>query len=209
MKPIWHEQVQVYDDIIPIHQQEHIKNLVMQQGWWKMYINTPKFPNPRIDNGYRSPGMAFYTVANSNTVSQFHDLFVPILRNACTLIGADYEKLTVTQGRAFAQFALVHKDEITLNAPHLDGPQDHLVVLYYITDATGDTIIFNNRYDPSQEGMDPKEQKELNNRTDWKTKKIVSPKQGRCVVFDGHYWHTSGQPTEQGDLRIIMNYNLQ
>ena len=47
------------------------------------------------------------------------------------------------------------------------------------------------------------------NKTDWKTKKIVSPKQGRCVVFDGHYWHTSGQPTEQGDLRVIMNYNLQ
>ena len=43
---------------------------------------------------------------------------------------------------------------------------------------------------------------------DFKEKNRVTPKQGRAIVFDGHHWHTSGQPKDMGGLRIIMNYNL-
>ena len=55
---------------------------------------------------------------------------------------------------------------------------------------------------------DGKDNTDVINRMDFKEKNRVTPKQGRAIVFDGHHWHTSGQPKDMGGLRIIMNYNL-
>ena len=206
MEP-WHNNVYVFDDIIPLEQQEHLKDIMIRKGWWKMYINTPAFPNPRVDNGYRNPGMAFYTVWDKKPVHQFHTEFVPILKEACKRVGKDYDTSTVVTGRAFAQFSQVDGDYTRLNAPHIDRSEKHLVVLYYITNGTGDTVIYENMLD-KEKTPDDKDNTDVINRMDFKEKNRVTPKQGRAIVFDGHHWHTSGQPKDMGGLRIIMNYNL-
>ena len=77
----------------------------------------------------------------------------------------------------------------------------------YITNGTGDTVIYENMLD-KEKTPDGKDNTDVINRMDFKEKNRVTPKQGRAIVFDGHHWHTSGQPKDMGGLRIIMNYNL-
>jgi hypothetical protein len=70
-------------------------------------------------------------------------------------------------------------------APHTDLPFDHLVVLYYVNDADGDTVFFN-------------EKNEII--------KSVSPKRGRVVAFDGRILHGGGIP--KAGPRCAINFDI-
>jgi hypothetical protein len=69
--------------------------------------------------------------------------------------------------------------------PHTDLAMDHAVVLYYVNDADGDTVFFDNE----------------NNIIE-----SVSPKKGRVVLFNGAILHGGGIPT-LGE-RCIVNYDI-
>ena len=99
------------------------------------------------------------------------------------------KNINVLQGRSFLQFPLNLKDKIA-DTPHTDMDKEHLVVLYYVCTADGDTIIYN-------------EKEESNTYT---IKQRVTPKQGRVVLFDGSHYHTAQQCTNK--IRCIVNYNL-
>ena len=82
--------------------------------------------------------------------------------------------------------------------PHIDLANfKHLVILYYVTDADGETVIYDNQF---------VENEKIPNFEDLKEKQRVMPKQGRVVCFDGYYWHTSQQPSK--GTRCIINYNV-
>jgi hypothetical protein len=74
------------------------------------------------------------------------------------------------------------------------------VVLYYVVDSDGDTIIVDKqatdndsiRYDLKAKDFDKKVR--------------VKPKQGRAVIFDGSYYHTAEQPIN--DIRCIINVDI-
>ena len=72
---------------------------------------------------------------------------------------------------------------------HIDQQFPHIVALYYINDADGDTI-FCDEYDLS---------------------KIIhkeTPKRGKCVIFDGlHAYHASSSPTKNIRMTLNINYD--
>ena len=71
---------------------------------------------------------------------------------------------------------------------HVDQEFEHIVALYYINDADGDTYFF-----------DEKDKKTVIHRE--------TPKRGRCVVFDGlHTYHASSYPTV---TRMSLNINYE
>ena len=122
--------------------------------------------------------------------SVYHHLFVPLLSKAC-----QHLKMTQTevlQGRSFLQFPLVNVDTSVVDTPHIDLDEgfEHIVVLYYVIDSDGDTIIY----------------KERTQSPSYTEKQRVSPKQGRVVIFEGGQYHTAAQPTK--GTRCIVNYNL-
>ena len=71
-------------------------------------------------------------------------------------------------------------------------PYSHFVMLYYVCDSDGDTIIYNEKT-ISEKGLT--------------VQKKVTPKQGRVVLFDGAYYHTAQQPNN--NIRCIVNYDLR
>ena len=113
-----------------------------------------------------------------------------MLQYACHYLNMPTGK--ILQGRSFMQFPLnlQSKEDDT---PHIDLDEgfEHIVVLYYVIDSDGDTIIYNERtQSPS-----------------YTEKQRVSPKQGRVVIFEGGQYHTAAQPTK--GTRCIVNYNLE
>ena len=67
---------------------------------------------------------------------------------------------------------------------------DHFVMLYYVGDSDGDTIIYNEREKSKS----------------YTIKKKVTPKQGRVVLFDGRLYHTAEQSINT--TRCIVNYDV-
>lgn len=87
---------------------------------------------------------------------------------------------------------------------HYDDATEHIAMVYYINDSTGDTYIYDNINGNSVETG----YKNFKS-SDYKSYTLltkVSPKMGRCVVFDGKLAHHGSYPTN-GD-RFIVNFNF-
>ena len=82
------------------------------------------------------------------------------------------------------------------NPPHIDAKFEHWVLIYYINNSDGDTIIFKEQYNSnvitSNFTIDQK----------------ISPKQGRLIFFPGHKFHSANFPTKSS-TRLILNNVLE
>ena len=79
-----------------------------------------------------------------------------------------------------------HETKLEHYAPHTDLNIEHTVMIYYVNDADGDTILFNDQGD---------------------IMKSVTPKKGRVLVFDGSILHGGGIPKK--GPRCIVNYDVK
>ena len=137
-----------------------------------------------------------YVNAEEGIISDFHNLFLGLIKNSCKKINV--KKVDVLQGRSFLSTPTnIPKDDV--DTPHVDMVAPHFVMLYYVCDSDGDTIIYNEktRFDDCKP----------DNEMSFTIKKKVSPKQGRVVLFNGIHYHTAEQPNH--NLRCIVNYNLR
>ena len=188
----------VIDDFIDKDYQEDIKDVLLGKEEWGDLL----FPWHYIDDvtaafeedNQGRPGLSHVYVEynddkTSDIVSDFHDLFIPMLELACETL--EVPSARIVQGRSFMQFPLnLQSDED--DTPHIDLDEGirHIVVLYYVKDSDGDTVIYNERTESDT----------------YTVKQKVTPKQGRVVIFDGGQYHTAQQAINS--VRCIVNYNL-
>ena len=189
----WHNKVFVFDDIVNLETQNHIKDLMLNKAMWS-YVSD--VTNPQLNDQQR-PGFAHYFVKDEIITSDLHNEVLPILQNSLKKLDVHGDRRYL-QGRSFLQLPLNIDNREKLDVPHVDLANfKHLVILYYVTDADGETVIYDNQFVENQK---------IPNFEDLKEKQRVMPKQGRVVCFDGYYWHTSQQPSK--GTRCIINYNV-
>ncbi|MDG1825463.1 MAG: 2OG-Fe(II) oxygenase [Henriciella sp.] len=80
---------------------------------------------------------------------------------------------------------LMREPEELVHPRHIDEPNPHLVMIYYVNDADGDTCLFKG--------------KEIVQR--------IAPKRGRAVFFNGATFHASSSPLK-ARFRCVVNLNL-
>ena len=193
-------EVLVIDDFISKEYQEQIKNTLIGEA----LFNGHEFPWHYIEDvtacgdhdSQHRPALyhQYMDFINENQKpvvdSKFHDLFVPLLQRG-SFKGLGTTKVNALQGRSFLQFPLNLKN-YDVDNPHIDLVEGHkhIVVLYYVCDSDGDTIIYN----------------EKTKSDEYTIKERVTPKQGRVVIFDGGLYHTAEQPIN--NVRCVVNYNL-
>ena len=186
----------VIDDFISLEYQEKIKQELLGLGNNFPWHYTEDVTAAGDFDSQHRPAMSHdYVIINddddtSEIESVYHHLFVPMLSKACHHL--KMPETEIIQGRSFLQFPLKNIDTSVVDLPHidLDEGDEHIVVLYYVIDSDGDTIIYNERTESSS----------------YTEKQRVSPKQGRVVIFEGGQYHTAAQPTK--GTRCIVNYNL-
>jgi len=189
----WHNKVFVFDDIVNLETQNHIKDLMLNKAMWS-YVSD--VTNPQLNDQQR-PGFAHWFVKDEIITSDLHNEVLPILQNSLKKLNVHGDRRYL-QGRSFLQLPLNIDNREKLDVPHVDLANfKHLVILYYVTDADGETVIYDNQF---------VENEKIPNFEDLKEKQRVMPKQGRVVCFDGYYWHTSQQPSK--GTRCIINYNV-
>ena len=190
-------EILVFDDIIDLEYQEKIKKILLSDYQYKgyefpWYFTQDVTKHTDTNSQKRSAFYHGYVVSDDDTIgtidSVFHDLFVPLIDSVCSKIGK--LDVTIVTGRSFLQLPINFKGERE-DSPHVDIVGEHFVMLYYVCDSDGDTIIYN-------------EQKRSDSYT---VQKRITPKQGRVVLFDGSYYHTAEQPLN--NIRCVVNYDLK
>tara|TARA_B100001996_G_scaffold375213_1_gene354859 strand:- start:657 stop:1244 length:588 start_codon:yes stop_codon:yes gene_type:complete len=190
-------KILVFDDIIDLDYQNKIKHILTDDGQYKGFYFpwyfTPDVTGVRSsDSQRRSAFFHGFVIEKKGSAgiidSAFHELFIPLILNVCDKLNR--KQMDILQGRSFFQLPLNYKGE-RRDTPHIDTLDDHFVMLYYVCDSDGDTLIYNEK-----------------SKSDIYTlQKRVTPKQGRVVLFDGSYYHTGEQPIN--NMRCAVNYNLR
>ena len=183
----------VFDDVIDIDYQNTIKEILLGDRQYKgydfpWYLTHDVTKPAKADSQKRPAFFHGYVDYPSELSSSFHDLFTELIQNSCGKLRL--ENVRVIQGRSFCQLP-INSEVVSVDTPHIDTKDDHFVMLYYVCDSDGDTIIYN-------------EKVESENYT---IQQRIAPKQGRVVLFDGAYYHTAEQPLN--NIRCVVNYNLE
>ena len=186
-------KILIFDDIINLDYQDIIKEILLGDRQYKgydfpWYLTHDVTKPAKADSQLRPAFFHGYVDYPSELSSVFHDLFIRLIQNSCAKI--DRKNVDVIQGRSFCQLP-ISSDRISVDTPHIDTKDNHFVMLYYVCDSDGDTIIYN---------------EQLESET-YKLQQRVTPKQGRVVLFDGSYYHTAEQPLN--NIRCVVNYNLE
>ncbi len=192
MSEMIRNKVWVFDNIIDNKLQDYIHKTLLSSDFPWFFNEDVSVKNNNIQ---QRPGFS-HSFVGLNGMSDWHKPLLPIIKNSCKKINYEYSK--IHQGRAFLQLPLNIKDRHIVDSPHLDITDfRHLVILYYVCDNDGDTIIYKNNYENGRT---------IPHYSELVEKQRVTPKKGRVVAFDGYYWHTSCQT--ENDVRCVINYNI-
>lgn len=185
----------VIDDLLPPDVADNIENLLFTDLNWK-FISDITYDGMN----QHTPAMShvFANIDWPGYSCKFLPQVQPIIDYGTKAV--NYKCAKLLKARTFLQLPL-HKNytNVWLDTLHTDQPYPHLVLLYYVIDAIGDTVIVNKTIEEKRTMISLK-------ATDYPEIGRITPKKNRLVVFDGRYYHTAYQPTS--GLRCIINFNL-
>jgi len=184
------DDILIFDDIVDKKYQLEIIDKVLGKDFdWYFEKDISVADN----NNQQRPGFSHYFHKKNGNISKYGNLSLPILNEACDKI--NFKRKNIIQGRSFLQLPMNVKDNHLVDSPHIDVYEKHLVILYYVLDSDGDTIIYSDKYES-----------EIPNFKELKEVKRIKPKQGRVVMFNGLHWHTACQPEK--NVRCVINYDV-
>lgn len=191
------------DNIVPIEYQEQLKDIIFNR------IHPASFPwfyradmsstcVKVCDAEYADvPGLVHLFYNETGAIGNFIQYMAPVIDNGCKAV--DFKTKDILFARTFLQFPVTTNKRLTI--PHVDIPtKEHLVMIYYVIDADGDTVFFDRIHDHVTNLKDPTPLTEEN------IIKRITPKQGSLLIFPGNIYHAALLPEHH--MRCIANINL-
>tara|TARA_B110000503_G_scaffold89598_1_gene135634 strand:- start:8980 stop:9573 length:594 start_codon:yes stop_codon:yes gene_type:complete len=186
------------ENIIPKSYQKFILDKVtsLQFPW---YFNPNLVSNEddlKLSNNIQ--GFNHFVFEEQKQVSPFFDSIYPLYLN---IIDQTSIKFNILERMRFNLTYPNKESTLPWHMPHIDSMYPHYNAIYYVNDSDGDTVIFN---ETNKDYSDDFEFMKENNFT---VKHRVTPKQGKVVIFPGHYYHSSSFAKES-KYRCVLNINL-
>jgi hypothetical protein len=138
------------------------------------------------EDSQESHGASIY----NTKFSSVHDLGSNILHTFAKKNGIEIKEIL----RIKANILNKTDKQDHIHPPHVDMTTPHMVLLYYVNDSDGDTIIFNEKHSSQQDPI-------------LTVDKAITPKAGAGIVFDGLTYHSSSSPKNTKE-RIVLNINF-
>ncbi len=167
--------------------------------YWNEEYSSKKFPFYSHALALRPENNFFndddLTIENSEFFSFFYD----IVKSFCLKNNVSFKNVI----RANIN-STIHIPGYEYTDPHVDFPQDHLVLLMYLNSQVGDssTIIFDKVFDGEKLFYDLSD-----SEFDAKIIREVKPERGKIFCFNGKYFHAN-RITSPGENRFVCVFNL-
>jgi hypothetical protein len=140
-----------------------------------------KYEKTFSDNN-QTPISLVHILKSDHILSEHFSNFYQVVDIACKALTLKLKN--VVTGRVYLTTPQNSKN--TFFSPHIDLNIEHVVVLYYVNNADGDTVFFDNNGNIF---------------------KKIKPVKGRLVVFDGAIYHAAGVPKETH--RCVINFDIE
>tara|TARA_Y100000592_G_scaffold3722_1_gene5351 strand:- start:1353 stop:1859 length:507 start_codon:yes stop_codon:yes gene_type:complete len=164
--------IKVIDNCISEENQKFLIKTIIDNNYFPWFFGR----DVTFQNGkQKRPAFSHYFVINRKENSSGIKVIQPLFKK--------YIKKEIINFKTVIQLPLNTKKNLPYDTPHVDSDEPHTVLLYYVCDSDGETVLFKNK----------------------KIYKKVEPKQGRLLIFDGKTLHTAYQPTK--NIRCILNIN--
>lgn len=126
-------------------------------------------------------------------ISVDHPIYVSMVEYLRTIMarqGLKLKNIVRFRSNIFTKQDGSYRD--THHTVHVDSPvEGRLSFLYYVEDADGPTVFFNETYSDTMSASDLSE------------KTRIFPKQGRYVVFDSNRYHASSSPVDSSKRSVL------
>lgn len=190
----------IYDDIISKENQNLLYQYVKKNDIrWEVLDNIRgEYGGDTLQNKFPAKVHPHWYVSDSDIINLIEEIQSIVSKNLDLSFIENYRyKINWTQPLNFEYDAK--------HLMHIDRLEQHIAMVYYINDSTGDTHIYTNQ---DGDGAN-NNQKNLSNKLNFDKLKLIkkiSPKMGRVVIFNGNLNHHADYPIE-GD-RFIINFNF-
>ena len=172
-------KIKIFDNFIDTKTQEDLINLFIGDSRLLPWYFIKDVTKAREGEQNRAAMQHEFVSIEDGINSEFLDEVIPVVKKI------KRQSIELLKVNAFLQFP--NPSYKSYDTPHLDLPKwkdDYTILLYYLLDSDGETIIFDNN----------------------KIIKKIKPKQGRAVMFCGSYLHTAYQSKK--NIRSLINFNL-
>ena len=196
----------ILDDLIEEELQNQIEHTMFDCNWEFAMDNTYKYNASLMGMKYRkflnpfeydiSPSI----ITNLQTNQKIFKLFYPVIEKTCNHINFNLEQ--ISRCIAGIQGVQVIRKQNKVCNIHINQETPHLVLLYYVNDADGETLLFDKTIDDIKDG----DIMYLNERHEFNVVNKIMPKQGRILLFDGRTYHSASSPTT--GIRCIITLDL-
>ena len=188
----------ILDGIIEEKQQNQIED-VMFDCSWKYFTdnvidNHRKFLSPLEFNVTPTFISNITPYCNTKAYEKIH----PLIKKGCDEIKFKLEKIRRCYGAIHSLMSSTSKS----NTIHINSDIPHLVMLYYVNDSDGDTIL----YDKTVNDISYRFGEDMENYGEFNVAHRITPKKGRILFFDGRVYHAPSSPTKS--VRCIVTLDL-
>ena len=193
--PIAHK-FKVFDDFVSPTYQDVIEQLLSSPEIpWSWQDSMDYKAGDKRGGGYPQFTVNVFEDGKICDTSLYHTM-IGLMSKVVDDILPDYRPVRI---RGILQTPI--KDDIVHFPPHTDTTDSGgFSAIYYVTDATGDTYLFQERDINDEIGIDNRFEHQ------WSPVDKVSPKKGRLIVFPSNYYH-AGSPTKD-ERRVLINFNF-
>ena len=188
----------IYDDnFLSLEQILEVSQEVIKDNkdilWHALKSTTDISQYPKIDSNITISEDEQYVHAasfNDTKMSDIHDIGKDILQTFAKKHGIEVKEVL----RIKANILNKTDKQNHIHPPHVDMTIPHMVLLYYVNDSDGDTIIFHQKHSSDQDPV-------------LTVNRSISPKAGSAIMFDGLTYHSSSSP-QYTEERIVININF-
>lgn len=203
--------VEYIKDFLPVtYQNDIINNLRGMPWYWHPTIaqfseyvyadSLTPFEDPRVTDAFAFTHVCY---ENGAPTSEYYQFFKPILRFLEFKTNIRIKELIRLRLRLSPQCP--NHNHNKFNPPHVDlmSTDPFKTFVYYVDDSDGDTVIFNKRYENTN-------QPTLLMKNDMELQPIFTstPKKGEGVYFDGLQYHAGNSPVNYKS-RCIINFDFK
>jgi hypothetical protein len=198
----------ILDDFIEKKLQNQIEDAMFDCNWSFKIDNTYDYNASLMGMKYRkflnpfeydiSPSI----ITNLQTNQKIFKLFFPIIEKTCNHINFNLEQIS----RCIAEIQgvqVIRKQNKVCNI-HINQKTPHLVLLYYVNDADGETLLFDKTINDIED--DDINMIYIDEKYEFNAVNKVMPKRGRILLFDGRTYHSASSPTT--GIRCIITLDL-
>ena len=193
------DRVEIGNAIPKAYQEQVEQELGSNRMLWKFSDEIA-----RSASGFKEayPGfghMAYLADEHEPVISPMSSLLLPILFVFCDKANIEYNALLRIRVGLFTKTITEAKH----HNPHVDYGEPHRTAVYYVNDADGDTVIFDQTFDDV--GVEDSGRYANENR--FTICRSITPRKGTMICFDGRHYHASSFPT-RASKRIAVTFNF-